>query len=412
MTERAERSYPRAERAQVALVALAGIALFVVAWLVLHTGHYDDVTITDTGVYREYGDRMLDEEVPYRDFGLEYPPGALPVFVLPSLGSEGRYDVLFDLLMLLCGAVAVALVAVTLAAVRASPGALAAGVGLAAFAPLLLGPVLLTRYDLWPAALLAGALAALAAGRPRLGLGVLGLAVAAKLYPLVVLPLALLHVARARGRREALVGLGIFAGVLALVVGPFALLGWDGLVDAVTRQAGRPLQLESLGAAALLAAHRLGLYEAVVETSHGSQNLVGSPPDALATAGTVTQALAVGLVWVLFARSRRDPAALVVASAAAVTAFVAFGRVLSPQFMIWLLPLVPLVVARSAVAAPVLFAAALVATQAWFPARYWDVVALERTVWLVVVRDLLLVALFAALALVLTRRGRGARGSP
>lgn len=412
MTERAERSYPRAERAQVALVALAGVALFVVAWLVLHTGHYDDVTITDTGVYREYGDRMLDGEVPYRDFELEYPPGALPVFVLPSLGSEGRYDALFDLLMLLCGAAAIALVAVTLAAVRASPGALVAGVGLAAFAPLLLGPVLLTRYDLWPAALLAGALAALAAGRPRLGLGVLGLAVAAKLYPLVVLPLALLHVARARGRREALVGLGIFAAVLALVVGPFAVLGWDGLVDSVTRQAGRPLQLESLGAAALLAAHRLGLYEAVVETSHGSQNLVGSLPDALATAGTVTQALAVGLVWVLFARSRRDPAALVVASAAAVTAFVAFGRVLSPQFMIWLLPLVPLVVVRNAVLAPVLFAAALVATQAWFPARYWDVVALERTVWLVVVRDLLLVALFAALALVLTRRGRGARGSP
>jgi hypothetical protein len=412
MTERAERSYPRAERAQVALVALAGVALFVVAWLVLHTGHYDDVTITDTGVYREYGDRMLEGEVPYRDFELEYPPGALPVFVLPSLGSEGRYDVLFDLLMLLCGAVAVALVAVTLAAVRASPGALAAGVGLAAFAPLLVGPVPLTRYDLWPAALLAGALAALTAGRPRLGLGLLGLAVAAKLYPLVVLPLALLHVARARGRREALVGLGIFAGVLALVVGPFALLGWDGLVDSVTRQAGRPLQLESLGAAALLAAHRLGLYEAVVETSHGSQNLVGSLPDALATAGTVTQALAVGLVCVLFARSRRDPTALVVASAAAVTAFVAFGRVLSPQFMIWLLPLVPLVVVRNAVVAPVLFAAALVATQAWFPARYWDVVALERTVWLVVVRDLLLVALFAALALVLTRRGRGARGSP
>jgi hypothetical protein len=80
--------------------------------------------------------------------------------------------------------------------------------------------------------------------------------------------------------------------------------------------------------------------------------------------------------------------------------------------MIWLLPLVPLVVVRNAVVAPVLFAAALVATQAWFPARYWDVVALERTVWLVVVRDLLLVALFAALALVLTRRGRGARGSP
>ena len=411
MTERAERSSPRADRSQVALVALAGVALFVIAWLALHAGHYDDVTITDTGVYEEYGDRMLDGEVPYRDFPLEYPPGALPAFALPSLAGEGRYDVWFDVLMLLCGAAAVALVAMTLGALRASPAALAAGVGLTAFAPLLLGPVPLTRYDLWPAALLAGALAALALGRPRLGLGVLGLAVAAKAYPLVVLPLALLHVWRARGRREALVGLGVFAGALALVVGPFAVAGWDGLVDSVTRQSGRPLQLESLGAGVLLAAHRLGLYEAVVETSHGSQNLVGSLPDALATAATAAQALVVVLVWILFARSRRDPAALAIASAAAVTGFVAFGKVLSPQFMIWLLPLVPLVALRGSVVAPLLFGAALVATQAWFPARYWNVVALEPVAWLVLVRDVLLVALFAALVL-LIRRGGAARGSP
>ncbi len=411
MTARSLRSSPRADRAEVALVALAGVALFVTAWLVLHTGHYDDAVITDTGVYREYGDRMLEGEVPYRDFELEYPPGALPVFALPSLGSEERYDALFDVLMLLCGVAAVALGAVTLGAVRASPGALAGGVGLAAFAPLLLGPVPLTRYDLWPAALLAGALAALAAGRPRLGLGVLGLAVAAKLYPLVVLPLALLHVARARGRREALVGLGVFACVLVLVVGPFAVLGWDGLADSVTRQTGRPLQLESLGASVLLVGHRLGLYEAVVESSHGSQNLAGSFPDTIASAQTVAQGLAVALVWVVFARSPRDPARLLVASAAAVTAFVAFGKVLSPKFMIWLLPLVPLVAARGRVTAPLLLAAALVATQAWFPSRYWDVVALEPVVWLVLVHDLVLVALFAALV-VLTARGREARGSP
>jgi hypothetical protein len=411
MIARSERSYPRADRAQVAFVAAAGVALFVLAWLVLHTGHYDDVTITDTGVYREYGDRMVDGQVPYRDFELEYPPGALPVFALPSLGSGGRYDAWFDVLMLVCGAAAVALVAVSLGAARASPAALAVGVGLAAFAPLLLGPVPLTRYDLWPAALLAGALAALAAGRPRLGFGVLGLAVAAKLYPLVVLPLALLHVARARGRREARIGLGVFAAVVALVVGPFAVLGWDGLVESVTRQTGRPLQLESLGASLLVAADRLGLYDATVVTSHGSQNLVGPVPDALASGSIVVQALAVALVWVVFARSRRDPASLLVASAAAVTAFVAFGKVLSPQFAIWLLPLVPLVAVRGAVVAPVLFAAALVATQAWFPRRYWDVVALEPVAWFVLVRNLLLVALFGALVLLIPR-GREARGSP
>jgi hypothetical protein len=52
-----------------------------------------------------------------------------------------------------------------------------------------------------------------------------------------------------------------------------------------------------------------------------------------------------------------------------------------------------------------------VATQAWFPSRYWDVVALDGVVWFVLVRDVLLVALFVGL-LSLIPRGREARGSP
>lgn len=406
-----ERSSPRAEPALVALVAAVGAACFVLAWLSLHSGLYDGPVITDTGLYRDYGERMLDGEVPYRDFELEYPPGALPAFALPALGSGERFDLLFEGLMLLCGAAGVALLAAALGAAGTAPGALAGGVAFAAFSPLLLGPVLQTRFDLWPAALVTGALAALAAGRPRLGLGVLAAAVTAKLYPLVLLPLALLYVARRFGTREAAVAFGVFCAVALLVAGPFALVGWDGLVGSVTRQTGRPLQVESLGAAVLLVADRMQLYDAVVVSSHGSQNLAGPLPDALARWQTVAQALAVALVWVLFVRSSRDAARLFAASAAAVVAFVAFGKVLSPQFAIWLLPLVPLVVVRGSVAPLLVLAAALVATQAWFPSRYWDVVAVEGVVWLVLLRDVLLVALFALL-LPLMARGRGARGSP
>ena len=69
---------------------------------------------------------------------------------------------------------------------------------------------------------------------------------------------------------------------------------------------------------------------------------------------------------------------------------------LSPQFLIWLIPVVPLV-ARAARPDRVAAARALRSslTQLWFPYRYWDLAlhfgALES--WLVLVRDLVLVAL-------------------
>jgi uncharacterized membrane protein len=263
--------------------------------------------------------------------------------------------------------------------------------------PLLLGSVILTRFDLWPAALVAGALAALVSGRDRLGLGVLGLATAAKLYPAVLLPIALVWVVRRRGPREAAVGLGVFAAVIVAIVLPFAILSPGGVVHSVTTQLGRPLQIESLGAAILLAAHQLGLYDPTVVSTHGSQNLSGSLPGALAAVETALLLVALVAVWLLFARGRPDRERLLVASAAAVVAFIAFGKVLSPQFLIWLLPLVPLVSGSAGIAACWVFAGALVTTQLWFPHRYWDVVALESVSWLVLVRDVLLVALLAVL---------------
>ncbi len=409
MAVRPESSFPRPDPLRLVVAAAVGVAIFSAAWTLLRAGVFSDApAIVDTPVYRGYGDAVLDGQVPYRDFALEYPPGALPVFVLPSLGAPADYDPLFQLLMLACGASAIVCVALALTAAGASTPALFGGVALAAATPLLLGSVILTRYDLWPAVLTAGALAALVGGRDRLGLGLLGAAVAAKVYPFVVVPIALVDVWRRKGGREAGAALGVFVAVLGVTVVPFLVVAPDGLADALARQTGRPLQIESLGAGVLLAGHRLGLYEAAVESSHGSQNLVGALSDALATVQTILQAFAILAVWVVFARGRAAADRVLAASAAAVAAFVALGKVLSPQFLIWLAPLVPLVVGRAALAPAALLVAALVLTQAWFPSRYWDVVALEPVAWLVVVRDGVLVALFAAL-LAVTGREREPR---
>ena len=405
MVVRSESWSRPAEPAVAALAVAIALAVFVGAWALLHRGFYTHVHVIDTPVYQRYGDAIAHGQVPYRDFGVEYPPAALPVFVLPALGHAeerdfGQYRQVFEALMWGCGAAAIALMGLILHRLGAGGGRLAAALIFTALAPLALGTVILSRFDLWPAALTAGALAALVSGRLRLGHGLLALAVAAKVYPAVLVPLALVHVWRERGRREAGVCLGVLAAVLALCFLPFVALAPGGVWDSVVRQTTRPLQIESLASGILLALHHVFGVHVAWRSSHGSQNLVGTGPDVLGALQSALQILALLGVWALFARGRGDRDELLRASAAVVCAFIALSKVLSPQYLIWLLPLVPLVRGRRGLAASGLLGTALVLTQLWFPFRYWELVFSfdPAASWLVLARDVVLLGLLAVLA--------------
>jgi hypothetical protein len=402
MTALTASSSRRVDPGFAVAATLVAAALFLVGWGVLHRGFFAHDPIVDTPTYERYGSAMDDGKVPYRDFAVEYPPGALPVFLIPALGdpSSETFRVRFESLMAFFGQALIVCLAVALVALGASRGWLIGALCFAALAPVALGPVVLSRFDLWPAALTAAALCALVTGRLRLGHVALGAAIAVKLYPAVLAPLAVIYVWRREGRREALLCTGLLVALVVLVFAPFVAIAPGGVWDSLSRQASRPLQIESLGAGILLVAHHVFGTGVTMETSHGSQNLAGTAPDALAVSQTILQAAALLATWILFARGPATRERMLLASAAALVAFVALGKVLSPQFLIWLIPVVPLVYGRRGLTASALLAAALIVTQLWFPYRYWDL-ALHFGVlesWLVLARDLLLVALFAVLA--------------
>jgi hypothetical protein len=402
MTTLTASSSRPADVAFAVAATLVAVMLFLVSWGVLHRGFFADDPIVDTPTYQRYGSAMEEGQLPYRDFALEYPPGALPVFLIPALGNPGfeTFRVRFEALTAFFGEAMIVCVAVALVALGASRGRLLMALGFVALAPVLLGPVVLSRFDLWPAALTAAALCALVTGRFWLGHVALGAAVLAKLYPAVLAPVTVAYVWKREGRREALVCAGLMLAVVALVLAPFVAVAPDGVWDSLWNQASRPLQIESLGAGILLVAHQVFGTGITVETSHGSQNLAGTAPHVLAVLQSVVQAAALVATWVLFARGPASRSRLLLASAAALVAFVSLGKVLSPQFLIWLIPVIPLVAGRRGLAASALLAAALVLTQLWFPYRYWELALQLDTLesWLVLVRDLVLVALLAWLA--------------
>lgn len=378
----------------------------------MHHGPFGRSQIVDVPVYQRYGDAMAGGQVPFRDFGLEYPPGALPVFAVPSLGARDDYDTYvrrFEWLMQLCGALALVGVAASALALRRSRRGLALALAGPALLPLALGSVHLSRYDWWPAALTSAALAALLLGRRRTGAALLGLSFVTKVYAGILLPLAVAEAWRARGRREALWTVASFAAAALALLVPFLVLSPHGVADMVGRQTTRPLQVESLAAGVLLWLHQVAGTHIAFESSHGSQNLAGALPDALGAVQTALQVLVVVALWAGLARGPIDRERLVRGAAALVVAFVALGKVLSPQYLVWLLPLVPLVGGRRGLRATGLLLAACVLTQLWFPFRYWQLVAPLRypgtgaepdalASWLVLARDLVLVALLWTLA--------------
>jgi hypothetical protein len=88
---RSESSSPPAEWGRAAQAVVFGLALLAVSWALLHVGFWGRNPIADTPIYHGFGAKILDGEVPYRDFPVEYPPGALPVFVLPAFAEDEHY---------------------------------------------------------------------------------------------------------------------------------------------------------------------------------------------------------------------------------------------------------------------------------------------------------------------------------
>jgi len=339
----------------------------------------------DTPVYQGYGNAIDHGLLPYRDFPVEYPPGALPFFVAPVyLYGYAGYAQVFGWLMAALGIAGVGMAALAGAGARA--------LAFIAVSPLLIGSMVLSRYDLWPTLFVLCALATLVHDHHRLGWLAVGAAVAAKGFALAFVPVALVWTLRRRGVREAAVSAASGVALFVAVVLPFAILAPHGLWHSVSGQFSRPLQVESLAAAILTTFS----HPRVIGT-HGSLNLAGEGTVAAAT--SVVELVVLAALWIAFARGPATRARLVRYAVACLCAFVALGKVLSPQFMIWLVPVVPLVRGVRGVVASVLLAAALVATQVYFPQRYWEYIFHLHLAWVVLLRNVILVALLVTLSL-------------
>lgn len=309
----------------------------------------------DVTLYQKVALQVLVREMPYRDFDLEYPPYAVPFFMVTGLWPEkGGYLGAFSAQMLIVDWLAKGLLiwmAFRWWREHGGAGTQAEGPAAAVYAPparLFLPLVVfclctapnhyfyLQRYDLIPATLCLGVL--LAWWRQRYALaGVLLMgAIGAKLYPLVWVPPLLLLAWRTGRLKPFVLGLLVGAAPLALLSG--VTPWWRFLAF----HAERGLQVESLFASVIWLGKQLGLWSAEYMGVKSWLEVTGPVaeqllPVARAVFGLATVAGVAVACWrVNRARAGLGLPELAQTLLLPLLAFVAFNIVLSPQYMIWL----------------------------------------------------------------------------
>jgi hypothetical protein len=364
----------------------------------------------DLSLYRQAGESILRGEVPYRDFFIEYPPGSLPAFVPPALfsASQASFIDLFSVEMALALVATLLLTALGARRLRGS-GAWILPAATFALAAVLLYPVAVTRYDAGVALTLGLAVyfAALGGRYLPLAYASLGFGTAAKFVPaLAVLPLALT-------RRGAVRSCAVFLAVVALFFVPFAVLGGQGLLQTFTYQAERGLQVESLAASVLIFLRSI----TSIVFEHGAFEVRGEGVDLASSFSPLLTLLLLAVTgFAMWWEFRRCGGLGVEAfprhAAALILAFMLGSRVLSPQYMIWLLPLVPLSAGGFVgVIICALFLAACFTTTLVFPIHYGDLLSFRYPgPELLLARNMLLIILWVSL-LTLTAVAREKRSS-
>jgi len=296
---------------------------------------------------------ITSAQPPFHMLPTEYPPFTLLPFSLALLAPIQYYQLVFAIWM--------ALVAVLIYWLLLRYGPRGGALAFAIYVLLGAWATAEGRYDLLPAA--CTLICIIAAERKRWALAYIALAfgVLLKLYPILLLPalfLAEQYDARtlaapprslpARAipgvlwqtlrelRRWKWKNTLIFLAITLGITGFFALLNFQGAVlSQLSYFLHRPVQVEATSSTFLWLTTAFGFPVKIV-SSYGSLNIDSVLDGFVSAVGDV--ALVLGFITILFLQWRKK-FDLTQASIAILLVFIATGKVFSPQYLIWVMPL-------------------------------------------------------------------------
>ncbi|MBT2386871.1 DUF2029 domain-containing protein [Streptomyces sp. ISL-11] len=327
-----------------------------------------DVSVDIEVIYQGWYGVLRTGTFPYDDVTWQYPPAAALAVLAPGLLPFLAYAPAFFMVCFLADAVVFALLLYVVRGGRRS----AKGVWVWVVGVPLLGPIVYARYDVMVTAVAVAAL--LAAGRrSRLAGALVGFGALLKVWPVLLL------VGTPRGSRTRAVWSAALAAAAAL--GLLFAVTMPGALAFLTFQRDRGTEVESLGSLVFHLGRHVG-WHGHARLHYGSVEFLGPYVRTMSRLALVLSVLAFAwlLLWRL--RARRFTACTPSDAAfAAVLLFTTTSRVISPQYLVWLIGLAAVCVTMRTTRQGLPIMLVLVAaplTQLEFPIWFSHVVASDK----------------------------------
>jgi len=287
----------------------------------------------DLSLYHRYAQAFWLDSPPFTSLPAEYPLLSIVPFTLTLLPD---YVTGFGLWMIL-------LFLAIYEVIRRRESAKAAEV-CAVYLVVGCFATVLGRFDLVPAAATLVAYWAARERRFTLAYALLAVGTLLKLYPLFLLPVVALEQYRTLGRdplraappSPVVRGVALFAGAVVGVFALSAVLSPEGWLGPFLYNTHRPLQVESVPASVLWLSGLMGLPTAPDKSFH-SWNLVGQIDGLLGVLSEL--ALVGGCLWIYW-RQMSGRLAFGRAITLCLLVVICTNKVFSPQYLMWVLPLV------------------------------------------------------------------------
>lgn len=316
------------------------------AYMLVQIGLWDNVNGTeyeDVKSYEAWSNTIAGEHALPDEETWQYPPGAAFLFLIPRLGPLD-FKLSFVILMLVFD-----LVGFLLVMALADRGRRDAGVWVWLLGMPVLGAMPLLRFDIVPTVIAVAALFVIHR-RPGWFGALAGLGAAIKVWPVLLL--------FAEWDRRRLLRAAVSAGAVVAAVFLVAVVALGDQSGFFTNQGDRGLQTEAVAASPWQLEKAITGEELPVAQQFGTNEIVGPTGDAVSTFLSVAAVLALlAAAWWWRERSRaidrghaelssvdlsRDFAFTIV------LLFLVTSRVLSPQFMVWMVGLAAVVLCTRA----------------------------------------------------------------